>query len=113
VLGVIIGTAAGFVAGAIIMLELWAIARLGTQIKAEKAVAEALRADCANLRATLAGTLVQHKELKERAQTLEDVAKQAMAREGAMLSRPVFLRQEEAMMMAQTIGAMLDRVKTN
>ncbi len=112
-LGTILAVAGGFVGGGYIVLSLWAIASQARLLAAEQATTTRLRADCAALRGAVLQVQQANTSLADEIQTCKDVARNALGREAATNARPIFIRSEEALMMAQTIGSMMDKAQRN
>lgn len=105
--GAIIAGAVGIAGGAVVVLLLWTIATLQAKLNAERKLTADLRSDLEKFREAFGAVQQANVQLAEKAQGCEDIARNALARE----QRPIYLRPEEALAMAQVIGAMMDKVK--
>lgn len=111
--GMYIGVVAAFLCGGVIVACFWAIALQRRELLSLRATNAGLLLDCASLRKGIGEIQAANTSLADRATTCEDIARNALGREAATMMRPVVIRPEEALLMAQTIGAMLDRAKIN
>ena len=112
-IGTILATVGGFVGGGYVVLSMWAIASQNRLLAAEQTTTAKQKADLATLSGAVLRLQGANTSLADEIQTCKDVARNALAREAATNNRPIFLRPEEALVMAQTIGSMLDKAQRN
>lgn len=110
-LAAIITGAVCFLMGGFIVLLLWTISQLKHELTATSDALHETRKNRDAYISAVATIQKANNELAERVKTCEDVARNALNRERAMLEKPIFIRPEEASMMAGVIGAMMDKTK--